>query len=154
MKICKNKVYDHGWLGRTTGRKCNLLDTDANLAIDVQFKDNANMSVILMRVWHSSWRVVSDWLAYGYCHEQSQYWPWGDEAAKIARIAQNLCEEGLVVTWKLVILVTKYVSWCPRRFCTFRCRSGFTCTFADIDREYQSATRTLMTYMTRVILLA
>ena len=34
-------------------------------------------------------------------------------------------------------------------FCTFRCRSALRVLLADadIDREYQSATRTLMTYM-------
>ncbi|WP_416376732.1 PhoU domain-containing protein [Acinetobacter sp. FDAARGOS_558] len=92
----------------------SLLDTDANLAIDVQFKDNAvnQYDEADADFGTSSSAAIDLRMVIAMSKANTDLERIGDEAAKIARIAQNLCEEGgsLVATWKHVILVTKYGS--------------------------------------------
>lgn len=79
----------------------SLLDTDANLAIDVQFKDNAvnqyerdideGLTLILARRHPAA---IDLRMVIAMSKANTDLERIGDEAAKIARIAQNLCEEG------------------------------------------------------------
>jgi phosphate transport system protein len=78
----------------------------------------------------------------------------GDEAAKIARIAQNLCEEGssprgYMETRHIGNQVRVMIHDALDAFARLDVDQALRVLLADadIDREYQSATRTLMTYM-------
>ena len=78
-----------------------LLDTNVNLAVDVQFQDNAvnqyereideGLTLILVRR-HPAASDLRMVIAMSKANTDLERI--GDEAAKIARIAQNLCEEG------------------------------------------------------------
>ena len=78
----------------------------------------------------------------------------GDEASKIARIAQNLCEEGesprgYVEARHIGNQVRVMIHDALDAFARLDAEQALRVVMADgdIDREYQSATRTLMTYM-------
>jgi phosphate transport system protein len=78
-----------------------LLDTDENLAIDVQFKDNVvnqyerdideGLTLILARRHPAA---IDLRMVIAMSKANTDLERIGDEASKIARIAQNLCEEG------------------------------------------------------------
>ena len=96
-----------------------LLDTDAALAVEVQFQDNVvnrmeteideALTLILARRHPAA---IDLRMVIAMSKANTDLERIGDEAAKIARIAQNLCEEGgsHAAIWKHVILVTKCVS--------------------------------------------
>jgi phosphate transport system protein len=78
----------------------------------------------------------------------------GDEAAKIARIAQSLCEDGesprgYMETRHIGNQVRVMIHDALDAFARLDAEQALRVMMADadIDREYQSATRTLMTYM-------
>lgn len=78
----------------------------------------------------------------------------GDEAAKIARIAQDLCEagqstRGFMETRHIGNQVRVMIHDALDAFARVDAEQALLVlrADADIDREYQSATRTLMTYM-------
>ena len=78
----------------------------------------------------------------------------GDEAAKIGRIAQSLCEEGgsprgYMETRHIGNQVRVMIHDALDAFARLDVDQALKVLLADadIDREYQSATRTLMTYM-------
>ncbi len=138
-----------------------LLDTDTNMAIDVQFQDNVvnryereideGLTLILARRHPAAidLRMVIAMSKANTDLERS-----GDEAAKIARIAQNLCEEGgsprgYMETRHIGNQVRVMIHDALDAFARVDAEQALKVLLADadIDREYQSATRTLMTYM-------
>ena len=138
-----------------------LLDTDANLAIDVQFKDNTvnqlerdideGLTLILARRHPAAidLRMVIAMSKANTFLERI-----GDEAAKIARIVQILCEEGqsprgYMETRHIGNQVRVMIHDALDAFARLDVDQALKVVMADvdIDREYQSATRTLMTYM-------
>ena len=138
-----------------------LLDTDVNMALEVQFKDNAvnkleseideALTLILARRQPatSNLRMV---IAMSKANTDLERI--GDEATKIARIAQNLCEEGgsprgYMETRHIGNQVRVMIHEALDAFARLDIDQALHVLLADadIDREYQSATRTLMTYM-------
>jgi len=117
-----------------------LLDTDAAMAVDVQFQDN-----IVNRLEgeiDEALTLITDLERIG------------DEASKIARIAQTLCEEGgsprgYMETRHIGNQVRVMIHDALDAFARLDVDQALRVmqADADIDREYQSATRTLMTYM-------
>ena len=79
----------------------SLLDTDATLAIETQFQDNVvnrleteideTLTLILARRHPAA---IDLRMVIAMSKANTDLERIGDEAAKIARIAQNLCEEG------------------------------------------------------------
>ncbi len=138
-----------------------LLDTDANLAIDVQFQDNVvnqyereideALTLILARRHPAA---IDLRMVIAMSKANTDLERIGDEAAKIARIAQNLCEEGgsprgYVETRHIGNQVRVMIHDALDAFARLDADQALRVVLADadVDREYQSATRTLMTYM-------
>ncbi|NAR97633.1 phosphate signaling complex protein PhoU [Acinetobacter haemolyticus] len=139
----------------------SLLDTDANLAIDVQFKDNTvnqlerdideGLTLILARRHPAA---IDLRMVIAMSKANTDLERIGDEAAKISRIAQNLCEEGesprgYMETRHIGNQVRVMIHDALDAFARLDVDQALKVVMADvdIDREYQSATRTLMTYM-------
>lgn len=138
-----------------------LLDTDVDLAIEVQFKDNVvntleseideALTLILARRHPAA---VDLRMVIAMSKANTDLERIGDEAAKIARIAQNLCEEGgsprgYMETRHIGNQVRVMIHDALDAFARLDVNQAVHVLLADadIDREYQSATRTLMTYM-------
>lgn len=138
-----------------------LLDTDANLAIEVQFQDNIvnrleieideALTLILARRHPAA---IDLRMVIAMSKANTDLERIGDEAAKIARIAQNLCEEGnsprgYMETRHIGNQVRVMIHDALDAFARLDIDQALRVLLADadIDREYQSATRTLMTYM-------
>ena len=138
-----------------------LLDTDVNLAVDVQFKDNAvnrleteideALTLILARRHPAA---IDLRMVIAMSKANTDLERIGDEAAKIACIAQKLCEEGSSprgymearhIGNQVRIMIHDALDAFARL--DVEQALGVLHADADIDREYQSATRTLMTYM-------
>ncbi len=138
-----------------------LLDTDAALAVEVQFQDNAvnrmeteideALTLILARRHPAA---IDLRMVIAMSKANTDLERIGDEAAKIARIAQNLCEEGgsprgYMETRHIGNQVRVMIHAALDAFARLDVDQALRVLLADadIDREYQSATRTLMTYM-------
>jgi phosphate transport system regulatory protein PhoU len=138
-----------------------LLDTDAAMAVDVQFQDNIvnrlegeideALTLILARR-HPAAIDLRMVLAMSKANTDLERI--GDEASKIARIAQTLCEEGgsprgYMETRHIGNQVRVMIHDALDAFARLDVDQALRVmqADADIDREYQSATRTLMTYM-------
>ena len=138
-----------------------LLDTDAALAVEVQFQDNAvnrmeteideALTLILARRHPAA---IDLRMVIAMSKANTDLERIGDEAAKIARIAQNLCEEGgsprgYMETRHIGNQVRVMIHDALDAFARLDVDQALSVLLADadIDREYQSATRTLMTYM-------
>lgn len=138
-----------------------LLDTDAALAVEVQFQDNAvnrmeteideALTLILARRHPAA---IDLRMVIAMSKANTDLERIGDEAAKIARIAQNLCEEGgsprgYMETRHIGNQVRVMIHDALDAFARLDVDQALRVLLADadIDREYQSATRTLMTYM-------
>lgn len=138
-----------------------LLDTDTNLAVDVQFQDSVvnryereideGLTLILARRHPAA---IDLRMVIAMSKANTDLERIGDEAAKIARIAQNLCEEGgsprgYMETRHIGNQVRVMIHDALDAFARVDAEQALKVLLADadIDREYQSATRTLMTYM-------
>ncbi len=138
-----------------------LLDTDAALATEVQFQDNTvnrfeteideALTLILARRHPAA---IDLRMVIAMSKANTDLERIGDEAAKIARIAQNLCEEGgsprgYMETRHIGNQVRVMIRDALDAFARLDVDQALRVLLADadIDREYQSATRTLMTYM-------
>jgi len=138
-----------------------LLDTDANLAIDVQFQDNVvnqherdideALTLILARRHPAA---IDLRMVIAMSKANTDLERIGDEALKIANIAQSLCEEGgsprgFMETRHIGNQVRVMIHEALDAFARLDAEQALKVLLADadIDREYQSATRTLMTYM-------
>jgi len=138
-----------------------LLDTDAAMAVEVQFQDNTvnrleseideALTLILARR-HPAAIDLRMVLAMSKANTDLERI--GDEASKIARIAQTLCEEGgsprgYMETRHIGNQVRVMIHDALDAFARLDVDQALRVmqADADIDREYQSATRTLMTYM-------
>lgn len=138
-----------------------LLDTDATLAMEVQFQDNAvnqlerdideALSLILARRHPAA---IDLRMVIAMSKANTDLERIGDEASKIARIAQSLCEEGSSprgymearhIGNQVRVMIRDALDAFARLDADQALR--VMQADADIDREYQSATRTLMTYM-------
>ena len=138
-----------------------LLDTNAPLAMEVQFKDNAvnklesEIDEALTLILARRHPAASDLrMVIAMSKANTDLERIGDEAAKIARIAQNLCEEGgsprgYMETRHIGNQVRVMIHEALDAFARLDIDQALRVLLADadIDREYQSATRTLMTYM-------
>ncbi|WP_122900513.1 phosphate signaling complex protein PhoU [Acinetobacter sp. B51(2017)] len=138
-----------------------LLDTDAPMAMEVQFKDNAvnklesEIDEALTLILARRHPAASDLrMVIAMSKANTDLERIGDEAAKIARIAQNLCEEGgsprgYMETRHIGNQVRVMIHEALDAFARLDIDQALQVLLADadIDREYQSATRTLMTYM-------
>ena len=139
----------------------SLLDTDANLAIETQFQDNVvnryeteideALTLILARRHPAA---IDLRMVIAMSKANTDLERIGDEAAKIARIAQNLCEEGgsprgYMETRHIGNQVRVMIHDALDAFARLDVDQALRVLVADadIDREYQSAMRTLMTYM-------
>ncbi len=138
-----------------------LLDTDASLAIETQFQDNVvnryeteideALTLILARRHPAA---IDLRMVIAMSKANTDLERIGDEAAKIARIAQNLCEEGgsprgYMETRHIGNQVRIMIHDALDAFARLDVDQALRVLLADadIDREYQSAMRTLMTYM-------
>ncbi len=138
-----------------------LLEMDATMSVDVQFKDNAvnqlereideALTLILARR-HPAAIDLRMLIAMSKANTDLERI--GDEAAKIARIAQSLSEEGgsprgYMETRHIGNQVRIMIHDALDAFARLDAEQALRVLHADadIDREYQSATRTLMTYM-------
>jgi phosphate transport system protein len=138
-----------------------LLDTNAPMAMEVQFKDNAvnklesEIDEALTLILARRHPAASDLrMVIAMSKANTDLERIGDEAAKIARIAQNLCEEGnsprgYMETRHIGNQVRVMIHEALDAFARLDIDQALRVLLADadIDREYQSATRTLMTYM-------
>lgn len=138
-----------------------LLDTDVNMALEVQFKDNevnkleSEIDEALTLILARRHPAASDLrMVIAMSKANTDLERIGDEAAKIARIAQNLCEEGgsprgYMETRHIGNQVRVMIHEALDAFARLDIDQALHVLLADadIDREYQSATRTLMTYM-------
>ena len=138
-----------------------LLDTDVNMALEVQFKDNevnkleGEIDEALTLILARRHPAASDLrMVIAMSKANTDLERIGDEAAKIARIAQNLCEEGgsprgYMETRHIGNQVRVMIHEALDAFARLDIDQALHVLLADadIDREYQSATRTLMTYM-------
>lgn len=139
----------------------SLLDTDATLAIETQFQDNVvnrleteideALTLILARRHPAA---IDLRMVIAMSKANTDLERIGDEAAKIARIAQNLCEEGgsprgYMETRHIGNQVRVMIHDALDAFARLDVDQALRVLLADadIDREYQSAMRTLMTYM-------
>ena len=138
-----------------------LLDTNADLAIDVQIQDGVinrfeteideALTLILARRHPAA---IDLRMVIAMSKANTDLERIGDEASKIARIAQNLCEEGgsprgYMETRHIGNQVRVMIHDALDAFARLDVEQALRVLLADadIDREYQSATRTLMTYM-------
>ena len=138
-----------------------LLDTNADLAIDVQIQDGVvnrleteideALTLILARRHPAA---IDLRMVIAMSKANTDLERIGDEASKIARIAQNLCEEGgsprgYMETRHIGNQVRVMIHDALDAFARLDVDQALRVLLADadIDREYQSATRTLMTYM-------
>ena len=138
-----------------------LLDTNADLAVDVQLQDSVvnrfeteideALTLILARRHPAA---IDLRMVIAMSKANTDLERIGDEAAKIARIAQNLCEEGgsprgYMETRHIGNQVRVMIHDALDAFARLDVDQALRVLLADanIDREYQSATRTLMTYM-------
>ena len=136
-----------------------LLDTDVSMAVDVQFQDNVvnqmerdideALTLILARR-HPAAIDLRMVLAMSKANTDLERI--GDEASKIGRIAQSLCEEGGSPRGYMGHIgnqVRVMIHDALDAFARLDVDQALKVMLADadIDREYQSATRTLMTYM-------
>ena len=138
-----------------------LLDTDASLAIETQFQDNVvnryeteideALTLILARRHPAA---IDLRMVIAMSKANTDLERIGDEAAKIARIAQNLCEEGgsprgYMETRHIGNQVRIMIHDALDAFARLDVDQALRVLLADADivREYQSAMRTLMTYM-------
>lgn len=138
-----------------------LLDTNLDLAIKVQEEDKTvnrletdideALTLILARR-HPAASDLRMVLAISKANTDLERI--GDEAAKIARIAQNLCEEGesprgYMETRHIGNQVRIMIRDALDSFARLDADQALQVmrADADIDREYSSATRALMTYM-------
>lgn len=138
-----------------------LLDTNADLAIDVQIQDavinrfeteiDEALTLILARRHPAA---IDLRMVIAMSKANTDLERIGDEASKIARIAQNLCEEGgsprgYMETRHIGNQVRVMIHDALDAFARLDVDQALRVLLADadIDREYQSATRTLMTYM-------
>lgn len=138
-----------------------LLDTDAQMAIDVQATDNQVNSMetqideTLVRILARRQPAASDLrMVMAVSKANTDLERVGDEASKIARIAQTLSEEGesprgYTETRHIGNQVRLMVHEALDAFARLDADQALRVmqTDGDIDREYQSATRALMTYM-------
>ncbi len=138
-----------------------LLDTDVNMALEVQFKDNevnkleSEIDEALTLILARRHPAASDLrMVIAMSKANTDLERIGDEAAKIARIAQNLCEDGgsprgYMETRHIGNQVRVMIHEALDAFARLDIDQALHVLLADadIDREYQSATRTLMTYM-------
>lgn len=138
-----------------------LLDTDAKLAIAVQQQDeqvNAMETQIdesLVRILARRQPAASDLrMVIAISKANTDLERIGDEASKIARIAQALSEEGesprgYTEARHIGNQVRLMIHEALDSFARLDANQALRVmqTDADIDREYQSATRALMTYM-------
>ena len=138
-----------------------LLDTDVSMAVDVQFQDNTvnryeteideALTLILARRHPAA---IDLRMVIAMSKANTDLERIGDEAAKIGRIAQSLCEEGgsprgYMETRHIGNQVRVMIHDALDAFARLDVDQALKVLLADadIDREYQSATRTLMTYM-------
>lgn len=138
-----------------------LLEADAALALKVQYEDqlvnkmeiqiDEALTLILARR-HPAASDLRMVIAISKANTDLERM--GDEAAKIARIAQTLCEEGesprgYMETRHIGNQVRVMIHDALDAFARLDTEQALEVMQADvdIDREYQSATRTLMTYM-------
>jgi phosphate transport system protein len=138
-----------------------LLDTNLDLAIKVQFEDNAvnrlerEIDEALTLILARRHPAASDLrMVIAMSKANTDLERIGDEAAKIARIAQNLCEEGesprgYMETRHIGNQVRIMLRDALDTFARLDADAAVQVmrADADIDREYSSAMRTLMTYM-------
>ncbi|MFT4020038.1 MAG: phosphate signaling complex protein PhoU [Acinetobacter sp.] len=138
-----------------------LLDMDVALAVDVQYNDkNVNrmeqeidesITLILARR-HPAAIDLRTVIAMSKANTDLERI--GDEAAKVASIAQELCEQGgsprgFMETRHIGNQVRIMIHDALDAFARLDADMALQVLRADtdVDREYQSATRTLMTYM-------
>ena len=138
-----------------------LLETDESLAVDVQFKDSVvnqferdideGLTLILARRHPAA---IDLRMVIAMSKANTDLERIGDEASKIARIAQTLCTEGesprgYLETRHIGNQVRVMIHDALDAFARLDAEQALRVVMADgdIDREYQSATRTLMTYM-------
>lgn len=138
-----------------------LLDTDVEMAVEVQFKDNlvnkleGEIDEALTLILARRHPAASDLrMVIALSKANTDLERIGDEAAKIARIAQSLCEDGgsprgYMETRHIGNQVRVMIHDALDAFARLDVDQALRVLLADadIDREYQSATRTLMTYM-------
>lgn len=138
-----------------------LLETDAALALKVQYEDQTvnrmetQIDEALTLILARRHPAASDLrMVIAISKANTDLERIGDEAAKIARIAQTLCEEGesprgYVETRHIGNQVRVMIHDALDAFARLDAVQALQVmqADADIDREYQSATRTLMTYM-------
>ncbi len=138
-----------------------LLDTDVELALKVQAEDQivnnmeSQIDEALTLILARRHPAASDLrMVIAISKANTDLERIGDEAAKIARIAQALCEEGesprgYVETRHIGNQVRIMIHQALDAFARLDTNQALQVMQADgdIDREYQSATRTLMTYM-------
>lgn len=138
-----------------------LLETNAALALKVQFEDQAvnrfetQIDEALTLILARRQPAASDLrMVIAISKANTDLERMGDEAAKIARIAQTLAEEGesprgYTETRHIGNQVRLMIHDALDAFARLDADQALRVmqADADIDREYQSATRTLMTYM-------
>lgn len=139
----------------------SLLDADSELAISVQSNDRrinqmeSGIDEEIVRILARRQPAASDLrmiIAIGKSITDLERM--GDEAAKIARAAQTLCEEGEAPRGYLECrhignLVRSMIHETLDAFAHFDAEKAFKVMKADaeIDLEYRTATRALVTYM-------
>lgn len=138
-----------------------LLDTNLELATKVQNEDQAvnqlerDIDEALTLILARRHPAASDLrMVIAMSKANTDLERIGDEAAKIARIAQNLCEEGesprgYMETRHIGNQVRIMIRDALDAFARLDAEQALHVmrADADIDREYQSAMRALMTYM-------
>ncbi|KAA8732410.1 phosphate signaling complex protein PhoU [Acinetobacter qingfengensis] len=138
-----------------------LLDTDLDMALKVQMEDDAvnqlerEIDEALTLILARRQPAASDLrMVIAMSKANTDLERIGDEAAKIARIAQNLCEEGesprgYMETRHIGSQVRIMMREALDAFARLDAEQAVHVmrADADIDREYSSAMRTLMTYM-------
>ena len=138
-----------------------LLDTNMTLAVKVQEEDKAvnqlerDIDEALTLILARRHPAASDLrMVIAMSKANTDLERIGDEASKIARIAQNLCEEGesprgYMETRHIGSQVRIMIRDALDAFARLDAEQALNVMRADgdIDREYQSAMRALMTYM-------
>jgi phosphate transport system protein len=138
-----------------------LLDTDANMALSVQQTDTrvnqmeTQIDESLVRILARRQPAASDLrMVIAISKANTDLERIGDEASKIARIAQMLSEEGesprgYTEARHIGNQVRLMIHEALDAFARLDAEQALRVmqADADIDREYQSATRALMTYM-------
>jgi phosphate transport system protein len=138
-----------------------LLDTDANMAMSVQQTDTrvnqmeTQIDESLVRILARRQPAASDLrMVIAISKANTDLERIGDEASKIARIAQALSEEGesprgYTEARHIGNQVRLMIHEALDAFARLDAEQALRVmqADADIDREYQSATRALMTYM-------